>query len=341
MSINSIQHEFSLRHLNTFGVDVRAAEFAEFNSLGTLQRNLSEATLEPWILGGGSNILLAGDLERCVLRNLIKGIDVISESDSGIRIRVGGGVVWHDLVTWAVEHDYGGIENLALIPGTVGAAPLQNIGAYGVELAEVFVSLDAVRLDDASVVQFDSATCAFGYRDSIFKNAHKGLYCITAVELQLTKGLHRIESGYGTIQETLAQNNIADPGISDIYDAVMAIRSSKLPDPALIGNAGSFFKNPIVDLQTYEHLKVSYPSVPAYPVSSDQVKIPAGWLIEQAGWKGRRVGNVGCYEKQALVIVNYGGASGQEIYDFAMTILESVKEQFGIDLSPEVNLLTE
>jgi UDP-N-acetylmuramate dehydrogenase len=326
--------------MNTFGVDVRAAQFAEFDSVSALQRILKETTLEPWILGGGSNILLAGDLDRSVLRNVIAGIDVLSETATGVRIRVGSGVVWHDLVTWAIDQGFGGIENLALIPGTVGAAPLQNIGAYGVELSEVFISLDAVKLEDGAVDQFDNQTCAFGYRDSIFKNVYKDQYCITSVELQLTKGEHQIRSDYGAIQDTLASGHVSEPEIRHIYHAVIAIRSSKLPDPAQIGNAGSFFKNPIVDRNTYEVLKSTHPIVPAYPLDSDQYKIPAGWLIEQAGWKGSRVGNVGCYEKQALVIVNYGGASGQEIYDFAMTIRESVRSQFGIELTPEVNLMT-
>ncbi|MDX1407057.1 MAG: UDP-N-acetylmuramate dehydrogenase [Saprospiraceae bacterium] len=334
-----IGKDVSLRAFNTFGVDVAAAEFAPFRSVQDLRRALAAASYAPLILGGGSNLLLTRDLDRTVLHNEIAGIEVMAESARHVDIQVGSGVNWHELVMWAVDHDYGGIENLALIPGKVGAAPIQNIGAYGVELEEVFQSLATVDLGTTETVGFSRDDCRFGYRDSVFKQEAKGRYCITSVNLRLSKPPHEIHDAYGAIRETLARQEISRPGIRDICNAVIQIRSSKLPDPAQIGNSGSFFKNPVIPEAQWQALVEAFPTLVSYPDKEGYYKIPAGWLIDQCGWKGKRFGNVGCYAKQALVIVNYGGASGQEIYDHAMRVQASVEERFGIVLAPEVNIL--
>ncbi len=334
-----MQRNVSLKHLNTFGIDVRAAQYVSCMNFLDLNISIRQAEHPVWILGGGSNVLFIDDLEFCVLKNDIRGIDVVHEDSDKATIRVGGGVVWHDLVTWCVDHDLGGIENLALIPGTVGAAPIQNIGAYGVELAETFFGLRALNLQTGYIEEFTAAKCAFGYRDSVFKGELKGKYCIVTVDLRLTKGMHQLNTSYGAIRDILEKQGVADPGIRNIYDAVIAIRRAKLPDPAVLGNSGSFFKNPVVEESVFQVLRAERPEMPVFVIDEHQYKIPAGWLIEQCGWKGKRVGNVGCYEKQALVIVNYGGASGREVYDHGIRVRESVKERFGIDLSMEVNVL--
>lgn len=285
-------------------------------------------------------MLFVSNLARCVLKNEISGINVISENSDEVIIRVGGGVVWHDLVTWAVKHDFGGIENLALIPGSVGASPIQNIGAYGVELMDTFVSLNALRLSDGDVQSFSKADCAFGYRDSVFKGTLKEQYCILDIDLKLRKAPHVVNIEYGAIADDLQKQRIENAGIEDVYHAVINIRRSKLPDPFQIGNAGSFFKNPTIEAALYETLKTEFSQMPAYITDDNHYKVPAGWLIEQCGWKGKRFGNVGCYEKQALVIVNYGGASGREVYDHAMRVRDSVQERYGIVLSTEVNVMS-
>jgi UDP-N-acetylmuramate dehydrogenase len=242
-------------------------------------------------------------------------------------------------VTWSVSQNFGGLENLALIPGTVGAAPIQNIGAYGGELTKTFISLNAVRLRDGELQTFSADECEFGYRDSVFKGRLKEQQCIVGVDLRLTKLPHEIDMSYGVINDVIAKKGIEDPGIRDVYDAVIEIRRSKLPDPLEYGNAGSFFKNPTISIAKYEGLLAEYPNMPSFLTEENQYKIPAGWLIEQCGWKGKRIGNVGCFEKQALVIVNYGGASGREVYDLAMRVRDSVLERFDIALNPEVNVI--
>ena len=292
---------------------------------------------DPLILGGGSNVLPIGDIKRNVLRVELKGVEIEEENGRDPLIHVGAGENWHQLVLWALDRNLGGIENLSLIPGTIGAAPMQNIGAYGVELESVFHSLDAVRIGSGEMVRFKKEACKFGYRDSIFKHEVNGQYVITGVTLRLTRE-HHINTSYGAVQETLSKNGIVNPTIRDVSNAVIHIRQSKLPDPAEIGNAGSFFKNPIIPLAHFETLKVKFPNLPGYPAGKEVIKIPAGWLIEQAGWKGKHIGNAGSYEKQALVLVNLGGATGEEIWNMATEIIKSVEEKFQIKLNPEVNV---
>lgn len=335
-----IQQNTSLLPYNTFGIDARAENFTEIFSVQDLQTALRSDIRPVMILGGGSNMLLTQDVPGLVIKNTIKGIQILEKEGDTVYVKVGGGVVWHDFVLWAVEHDFGGIENLSLIPGTVGAAPVQNIGAYGVELKDVFKYLEAVDLGSGDVKIFDRASCHFGYRDSIFKREYKGQFCITSVTFALTLADHHLNISYGDIKKTLEAEGISgQPTVADISRAVIRIRSSKLPDPAKIGNCGSFFKNPETDRFVLENIRRTHPQVVSYDLPDGRVKIPAGWLIEQCGWKGKRVGNTGCYEKQALVLVNYGGATGAEVKNLAYAIIDSVEKTFGIRLEPEVNIL--
>jgi len=334
----TVHKHISLASHNTFGVDVNAHRLATIIDRGSLVDLIRNADMEPWVLGGGSNMLLTRDIDKLVLKIEIGGIEIVEESPATVLIKVGAGVVWHDLVLWAVERGYGGIENLALIPGRVGAAPIQNIGAYGVELKSVFHCLEAVELSTGEQSEINNDACQFGYRDSVFKNTEKGKFCITHVYLKLNKASYQISAGYGAIKETLEIKRISEPTIQDICRTVIEIRSTKLPDPAVLGNSGSFFKNPVVSKSLWADIASMRKDLVFYPAPNGAYKIPAGWLIEQCGWKGKRVGNVGCYEKQALVIVNYGGASGQEILDHAMRVQESVQNEFGILLALEVNV---
>ncbi|GAA4436446.1 UDP-N-acetylmuramate dehydrogenase [Pontibacter saemangeumensis] len=336
-----LQSDFPLKALNTFGIDVKARYFARFESVGELQQLLALPELQhldKLILGGGSNLLFTRDFEGVVLQNGITGIEVLREDEDEVYIKVGGGEVWHDFVLYALEKNYGGIENLSLIPGTVGASPLQNIGAYGVELKDVFHELEAVHLQSGEVRTFDNATCRFGYRESVFKNELKGQFVVTSVVFRLSKK-HTLNTSYGAITTTLQEMQVQQPSIQDVSAAVCHIRQSKLPDPKQIGNAGSFFKNPEIPLAHYEQLKAEYPGIPSYPVTPETVKVPAGWLIEQCGWKGKVIGNYGVHKNQALVLVNYGGASGEHVRQLAYDIIASVEEKFGIRLHPEVNIL--
>ncbi|TVQ04972.1 MAG: UDP-N-acetylmuramate dehydrogenase [Balneolaceae bacterium] len=338
----TITEKADLTHLNTLGLPVIASRLIEVFSLSGLITLSEEGFFRkenPFILGGGSNILLKRDLKRPVLKISITGIRVAEENDEDILIETGAGENWHKLVAWAVERNYGGIENLALIPGTVGAAPIQNIGAYGVELEQVFESLQCYDFLNDTEKTFRREECGFGYRDSIFKRELKHRFIITYVTLRLKKKNHIPNTSYHALAAYLEEKNVINPNVGDVFDAVVAIRRSKLPDPELLGNAGSFFKNPVVDKSIHQRISKDYPEVPAYPAAFGQVKIPAGWLIEKAGWKGRKVGNVGTYENQALVIVNHGGATGEEIYNHAMRIKESVKNMFGVELVPEVNVV--
>lgn len=334
-----MHHDYSLKHLNTFGIDANAQHFAEVHSLHELQAVLRQRLQPILVLGGGSNMLLTKDVPGLVLKNSLPGIEVVRTFKNKVWVEVGGGVVWHDFVMWAVTHGYGGVENMSLIPGSVGAAPVQNIGAYGVELKDVLVRLTAVDLQTGAQRSFSNQACRFGYRDSIFKREAKGKYCITSVVFSLTQTQHRINISYGDIRKTLEANGVQSPGIADVSRAVVQIRSSKLPDPAQIGNCGSFFKNPETDRSVLDRILVAYPQAPHYDLPDGRVKIPAGWLIEQCGWKGKRVGNTGSYEKQALVLVNYGGATGQEVQQLALDIIASVEERFGIRLEAEVNMI--
>jgi UDP-N-acetylmuramate dehydrogenase len=335
-----IRQNISLLPYNTFGIDAEAAFFTECDSVTALREALREAPVQSvFILGGGSNILLTNRLEQYVIKNNIRGIEIVRQFSNRIWVKVGGGEVWHDVVLWAVQQGYGGLENLSLIPGSVGAAPVQNIGAYGVELKDVLVSVEAMALATGKIRHFSRKTCRFGYRESIFKHEAKGKYAIVSVTFSLTTTKHQINVNYGDIQKTLAQMNVQTPTVADVSAAVVQIRTSKLPDPAKIGNCGSFFKNPEVERTVLERIRSQYPNAPAYDLPDGRVKIPAGWLIEQCGWKGKRVGNTGCYEKQALVLVNHGGATGTEVRQLAHDIIASVEEKFGIQLTPEVNIL--
>ncbi len=334
----NVQSKISLRPYNTFGIDAQAEAFVEIFSTDDLLRVLFHNHLPIFVLGGGSNVLFTQDVEGLVLKNSIKGIEILEENDKNALVSVGAGEEWHQLVLWSIQQGLGGLENLSLIPGTVGAAPIQNIGAYGVELKDCFVRLEAVNLQTMHVEIFNHKDCEFGYRDSIFKHNAKGRYVITSVFLQLSKQ-PIIKSDYGDIQRVLQEAGIDQPTIEDISKAVTQIRQSKLPDPKELGNAGSFFKNPEISLDFYTTLKEKFEDIPSYPMGASSVKVPAGWLIEQCGWKGRRVGNCGSHAKQALVLVNYGKATGDEIEQLAYNIIDSVEEKFGIRLTTEVNVV--
>lgn len=331
----------SLKSYNTFGVTASAASLSSIQSqddaLETADwlRNEKQNVL---ILGGGSNVLLTRDVDAHVVLNRITGIEQVSADDHSGVLRVGAGVVWHDFVEHCISTNLGGVENLALIPGMVGASPMQNIGAYGVEIESVFVSLEAVHLPTGELHTFQRDECGFGYRESIFKNRVKGQYLITHVSFRLVKR-PSFNVTYGAIQGELERMGVSELSLRAVADAVISIRRSKLPDPAKLGNAGSFFKNPVVSVSFYEGLSASRPDVPAYPAGEGCVKLAAGWLIEQAGWKGYRSNGCGVHDRQALVLVNHGGASGNEIYDLSTRILEDVKEKFGVELEREVNIL--
>jgi UDP-N-acetylmuramate dehydrogenase len=333
------QNNYNMSHLNTFGINSTASNFAAFESVEELTTYLNALPSEPLhILGGGSNILITKPIEGTVLQNKIMGIDIIEENDADIVVRVGAGEEWHDFVMWAVNNNYGGIENLSLIPGSVGASPMQNIGAYGVEIKDVLVNVEAYHIQNQEIHNFSNAACKFGYRESVFKRYLKGGYVIVYVTFRLSKS-PKLNLDYGAIRDVLQERNITQPSIKDVSDAVIHIRQSKLPDPKVIGNAGSFFKNPAVEKEKYATLQLKYPNIPSYPLNETHVKVPAGWLIEQAGWKGKDFGNYGVHDKQALVLVNRGGASGQEIFDLSTKILEDIHEKFGIELEREVNVV--
>lgn len=339
-----IQENKSLRHFNTFGVASTAQNYVEVSSeaeLSPLQSLLqSQPTL---ILGGGSNMILPETVPGLVLHNRIGGIQVMQTRHNEVVIAVGGGTNWHQLVLWTLQQGFGGIENMALIPGTVGAAPVQNIGAYGVELKDVFEGLTAYDLHEGQLVEFSPADCAFAYRHSIFKTAGaKGRYLITRVRLRLTTHEHDLRTSYGAIQAVLEEKGISSPTPMDIGAAVIEIRRSKLPDWRQLGNAGSFFKNPIISTADFEALqkRLEGIKIPAYPAGEGFVKLAAGWLIDQSGWKGKKIGPVGCYEKQALVIVNHGGATGEDILSFSKKVMADVEEKFGIALEREVNAIS-
>ena len=337
-----IDTDIDLSPYNTLGVSAVASTFVNITSrdeLTSLHAQKFFKKYTPFILGAGSNILFLSDPSQAVLKISIRGRKVIEEDDKSVKVEIGAGENWHEFVTWAVENNLGGVENLALIPGTVGAAPIQNIGAYGVELEEVFDSLELFDMRDSTFKVFHRNECQFGYRDSIFKSELKNKVIVTKVVLNLSTSDHVIHDSYSSLQSYLQEKNIDDPGIKDIYHAVISIRTSKLPDPALIGNAGSFFKNPVVNREKFEELQSRYTDMPYYEMEENKIKIPAAWLIEKTGWKGKRIGDVGTYQNQALVIVNHGDASGSEIFNFSKQIQQSVKETFGIELLPEVNIV--
>ncbi|MFK7796331.1 MAG: UDP-N-acetylmuramate dehydrogenase [Aureispira sp.] len=327
---------YALQALHTFGMPVYAQDYVVIQTVEELQA-LLPLPPKSLILGGGSNMLFTQDFEGLVVHNQIKGIQVVEENEEAVYIQAGGGEVWHDLVSWCLAHHYAGLENLSLIPGSVGAAPIQNIGAYGVELKDVFYELEAVHLSTGELCRFSKKQCAFGYRDSVFKRQYKGQFFITQVTFCLDKQA-ALNFSYGAIQQQLEKNN-TPPSPQSISQAVIQIRQQKLPNPQEIGNAGSFFKNPILPLAKATLLKEQYPTMPQYPAGADKVKIAAGWLIDQLGWKGHRQGDAGVHEHQALVLVNHGQATGAVLWALAQQIQASVQEHFGILLEPEVNII--
>lgn len=335
------QENISLKPFNTFGIDAKASKFAAFSSVDQLINLLKQEEIENnqlLVLGGGSNILLTKDYEGIVLKNDLKGIQIVGENETEYLVKASGGEVWNDFVKYAIKNDMGGIENLSLIPGSVGAAPMQNIGAYGVEIKDVFYELEALNLTSLKLEKFDREACQFGYRESVFKRALKNQYIITSMTLKLSKQ-HQLNTSYGAIEAELTNRGIKTPTIKDVSEAVIAIRESKLPDPKKIGNSGSFFKNPVISKRQFDDLQVKFPTVAHYPIDENSVKIAAGWLIDQAGWKGKTLGNYGVHKNQALVLVNYGGAKGEEIYQLSESILVSIEAKFGIVLEREVNII--
>jgi len=337
----SLQKNFPLKNLNTFGITATAAQYASFSSVEELRALLLLPELNKekiLVLGGGSNILFTQDFAGTVLHNKIGGISIFEEQAEYTLVQSGGGVLWHDLVNFSIDNNLAGIENLSLIPGTVGAAPLQNIGAYGVELKDVFYSLEAVHIYSGDIKTFTAEECFFGYRESIFKKELKGQYVVTHVTLKLSK-IPNYNISYGALKDTLASMQVKEITLKALSEAVCLIRRSKLPDPAVIGNAGSFFKNPEITASEFAKLKAQYPDMPSYPAPQDKIKVPAGWLIERCGWKGKKRDNHGVHTDQALVLVNYGGALGNQIQALAHEIIDSVKDTFGITLTPEVNIL--
>jgi len=338
----NIRRNYSIKSYNTFGIEAKCALFVEIEDLDALQEVIHSDEFSEYnklVLGGGSNILFTKDFDGLIIKNSMRGIDLMKEDENNVWLKAGAGEVWHELVMHCVKNNYAGIENLSLIPGLVGAAPMQNIGAYGVELESVFDSLQAVNIHTGEERIFLRKACGFGYRESVFKGALKDQYIITSVTLRLSKK-PVFNTSYGAIRETLEKMGVKELSIKAISDAVIAIRSSKLPDPKVIGNAGSFFKNPEVPESVYNSVKEKFPGMPHYPGSKEgMIKIPAGWLIEQCGWKGKRMGNTGSHKDQALVLVNYGEAKGAEVIDLAMKIKDSVKERFGIEIVPEVNVV--
>jgi UDP-N-acetylmuramate dehydrogenase len=334
-----LQENISLKSYNTFGIDVKARYFADVKSeadLTTLFKNPISKTTSILVLGGGSNMLFTQDFEGLVIKISIPGISYLVEEQSVI-VNAGAGVVWNDLVNYCVTHGFAGLENLSLIPGTVGASPIQNIGAYGVELKDVFVSCRAVEIATGQIHTFDYLDCKFGYRDSIFKNELKNQYIIIDVKFNLSTEAN-LQTHYGAITAELEQRHIIEPTIADISKVVADIRVSKLPDPKTIGNAGSFFKNPVIEKSQFHKLMEQFPAVVNYPMPDDKVKIAAGWLIEQCGFKGKVVGQTGTWKNQALVLVNHGHASGEEVYVFSEHIINTVFKKFGIRLEREVNV---
>jgi UDP-N-acetylmuramate dehydrogenase len=332
------KQNLDLQPLNTFGVAAHAPVVVNIHEEQDLQTLLHITPAVPKrILGGGSNVLIRHNPTELLLRNCLKGRWVKSKNTHEVIIRLGSGENWHETVMWTLDQGWFGLENLALIPGTVGAAPIQNIGAYGVEFRAFCQRVGAISLSDGEFRTFSAAECQFGYRDSIFKGVEKGKYFIVWVEIALSMRPQLCLS-YGAISEILHSKGLTDPCPLDVAKAVMHIRQSKLPDPKKLGNAGSFFKNPVVPMTLYQNLIAQFPKIIAYPQNDGLVKLAAGWLIEQCGWKGARQGNVGCHQHQALVLVNYGGASGEEIWIFAKDIMRSVRKKFGVDLEPEVNL---
>lgn len=345
-----IQENISLRQYNTLGIDAKARYFSSFTSVDELQELLDyskTAQARPLVLGGGSNILFTGDYNGLVMKNAIPGLELIREDDQHVYLRAGAGEQWHALTQYCIQHNWAGVENLSLIPGSAGAAPMQNIGAYGVEIKDVFEELQAFHVHDKQLYSFSKADCEFGYRESVFKGRYRNQFVIVNITLRLNRQ-PVFHTSYGAINQELQRMGVQELSIAAIAQAVINIRRSKLPDPATTGNAGSFFKNPSVSREFFQTLKQTYPDIVAYDNPDGTVKLAAGWLIEHCGpegepgvssWKGYRKGDVGCHAQQALVLVNYGKAGGKEIYTFSEAIAQSVQAKFGVQLEREVNVV--
>jgi UDP-N-acetylmuramate dehydrogenase len=335
-----IQQDFQLLHYNTFGINAKAKQFVSVSTLDELRSVFLEHPKEPkFILGGGSNMLLTQDIEALVIHIDLKGKEVLSETEDSVIVRGMAGENWHEFVIWTLENNFGGLENMSLIPGNVGTTPVQNIGAYGKEIKDNFVSCVAFNRHTLELKTFSNTDCEFGYRESIFKNKVKDQYIIISVDFCLQKAPHQIHTAYGDIQAELAKNNCTNPTIQDVSKAVIAIRQSKLPDPKELGNSGSFFKNPVVLKTDFAPIHTKFPEMKFFEVSPTEVKVPAGWLIEQCGFKGKRFGDAGIHKNQALVLVNYGQATGKEIAELAQRIQAKVFETFGIRIEAEVNII--
>ncbi len=343
--MTKIEKNILIKQYNTFAINAYANEYACFNSVENLQELLdlgqqitNNQQNSILILGGGSNLLFTSNFDGIILKNEVKGIRILKEDEHHIYIQAGAGESWHQFVLYCIEHGLAGVENLSLIPGNVGASPMQNIGAYGVEIKDVFHSLEAYHIKDKKLVTFTLNDCEFGYRESVFKRRYKDQFVITSVTYRLNR-IPTFNTSYGAIEQELEKMGVKELSIKAISDAVINIRRSKLPDPAVIGNAGSFFKNPEVGSSQFAVLSSQFPGIVGYHLPNGNVKLAAGWLIEQCGWKGYRKGDAGCHERQALVLVNYGNATGKEIFDLSEEILHSVKAKFGVSLEREVNIV--
>jgi UDP-N-acetylmuramate dehydrogenase len=335
-----ILNNFSLKNYNTFGIEAKAQQFVAVHSVSELKSILEQnKSNKKFILGGGSNMLLTKDIEALVIHIDLKGKKILKEDDDFVWIEGQAGENWHEFVLWNIDQNFGGLENMSLIPGNVGTTPVQNIGAYGTEMKDTFISCEAINIENQEIKTFTKEECDFGYRESIFKNEVKDQYIITSVVFKLTKRNHKINTSYGDITAELVKNNIATPGLKDVSNAVIAIRKSKLPDPAELGNSGSFFKNPILLKTNFEKIHQKFPEMRFFDISETEVKVPAGWLIEQAGLKGKRFGDAGIHKNQALVLVNYGNATGQEILNVSKTVQDTVFNTFGIHIEAEVNII--
>ncbi|MFK7030940.1 UDP-N-acetylmuramate dehydrogenase [Flavobacterium oreochromis] len=336
----NIQHNFSLKNYNTFGIEAKASEFIAIQNITELKDTLkTHINKKKFILGGGSNMLLTQNINALVIHINLKGKKVIKQNEDHVWVEAQAGENWHEFVLWNIEQNYGGIENMSLIPGNVGTTPVQNIGAYGAEIKDTFVSCEAINIRTQEIKTFTNEECKFGYRESIFKQEAKDQYIITSVIFKLTKHNHKINTGYGDILKELENKNIITPTIKDVSNAVIAIRQSKLPDPKELGNSGSFFKNPIISRADFNRAKASHPEIKHYDISENEVKVPAGWLIEQTGLKGYRNGDAGVHTKQALVLVNYGNATGQDILNLSKFVQKTVSDKFGITIEAEVNII--
>ncbi|MBC5841343.1 UDP-N-acetylmuramate dehydrogenase [Flavobacterium sp. F-380] len=335
-----IKTNFSLKNYNSFGIEAIAKQFIAIQTISELTSILqSNPTSKKFILGGGSNMLLTQDIDALVIHIALKGKKIISEDEDFVWVESQAGENWHEFVIWTIDQGFGGLENMSLIPGNVGTTPVQNIGAYGTEIKDTMVSCETIAIKDQTIKTFTNADCHFGYRESVFKNEFKFQYIITSVVFKLTKKNHKINTSYGDILAELSKNNTTDPSLKEVSDAVIAIRSSKLPDPKELGNSGSFFKNPILSKKEFDPIHLKFPEMKYYEISDSEVKVPAGWLIEQAGFKGKRFGDAGIHKNQALVLVNYGEATGQEILAVSKDIQKTVFEKFGIRIEAEVNVI--